>query len=151
VAERVVLGIVLVACGAIILAAVTAFGMTKERTGVRDLTLGDTHIVVSVVATSAALQKGLSGASPLAPHNGMLFVFEKPGPQPMWMKDMKFSLDILWLDENKQVVHIEEHLASETYPKTFASPHPAKYVLELPSGTVASEHIAIGALAAFSL
>ncbi len=39
---------------------------------------------------------------------GMIFVFEAPEFHGIWMKNCKFPIDILWLDEQKQVVHVAE-------------------------------------------
>ena len=52
------------------------------------------------------------------------------------MKDMNFSLDILWLDEQKRVVLIEKDIAPETYPRVYGEGVRAKYVIELLAGTV---------------
>ena len=65
--------------------------------------------------------------------DGMLFTYSKPGPQSIWMKDMNFSIDILWLDENFKIVHKEGDVSPDTFPESFSSPIPASYVLELPS------------------
>ncbi len=89
------------------------------------------------VANTAELQdQGLSGWPSLAPHQGMLFVFGKEGKYPFWMKDMSFPIDIVWLDSNYKIVHLESALSPETYPNTFGADVKAKYVLELPARTV---------------
>ena len=41
---------------------------------------------------------------------GMLFVFDEPGNRSMWMKNMQFHLDIIWFDENGNVVSIEKNV-----------------------------------------
>ena len=38
----------------------------------------------------------------------MLFIFSQPDFYPFWMKDMKFPIDIIWLDENLQIINIEK-------------------------------------------
>lgn len=76
--------------------------------------------------------KGLSGRKSLAQNQGMLFIFEKKGIYPFWMKDALISLDIIWIDENT-VVYIVEN----TTPKSFTRLTPdreANYVLELNGG-----------------
>jgi len=44
-------------------------------------------------------QIGLSKYNNLAQDKGMVFVFEKPGIYPFWMKDMKFPIDIIFIRE----------------------------------------------------
>jgi uncharacterized membrane protein (UPF0127 family) len=101
-------------------------------------------ILVELATTPKAWEQGLSGRDSLAPETGMLFIFDQDGPQGIWMKDMKFAIDILWLDEHKRVIHKEERVAPETYPKVFTSASPARYVLELPAGEVAKDAILLG-------
>ena len=38
---------------------------------------------------------------------GMLFVFDQPGRYPFWMKNMKISLDIFWMNDDLEVVHLD--------------------------------------------
>lgn len=48
-------------------------------------------------------QVGLSKYKKLEDNKGMIFVFEKPGLYPFWMKDMKFPIDIIYINQNKIV------------------------------------------------
>jgi uncharacterized membrane protein (UPF0127 family) len=43
-------------------------------------------------------------------NEGMLFYLEEPRKGSFWMKNMHFPIDIIWLDENFSIVHIEEEL-----------------------------------------
>lgn len=115
------------------------------------VTIGAAAFRVSVARTEAEREKGLSGVTGLKNSEGMLFIFPSDGPQSMWMKDMKVNLDIIWLDEAKKVVYIEHDLTPESYPKTYASPKPARYVLEVSSGTAAQSGITLGKTASFDL
>jgi len=85
--------------------------------------------------------RGLSGRTLLGEGNGMLFVYEDPEKQGFWMKDMNFSIDIIWIGEDSSVVWIEKSVSPDTYPKVFHPESPAKYVLEVPAGY--SEKISI--------
>lgn len=89
-----------------------------------------------VADTPQTRTQGLSNVEQLAPNQGMLFVFDEPDTYSFWMKDMNFSLDILWLDEQGSVVHIEKNISPDTFPQSFTPPVPAQYVLELSSGYV---------------
>lgn len=64
----------------------------------------------------------------------MLFVYDEPGDYRFWMKDTKIPLDMFWIDSNKQIVHIERDVQPSSYPKSFGSTKPAKYVLETNAG-----------------
>ncbi len=77
--------------------------------------------------------KGLSGRDNLASQTGMLFVFSQPKEVCIWMKDMRFNLDIVWLNESKTITKIGKNVSPDTYPSTFCSDN-TKYVIELNSG-----------------
>ena len=80
-------------------------------------------------------EKGLSGREDLADNSAMLFKFETESKDHcFWMKDTKFSLDMIWLDANKKVVTIKNNVAPETYPNSFCPGQPAQYVIEIPAG-----------------
>lgn len=74
---------------------------------------------------------GLSNTECLPKGTGLLFEFEKPEIQFFWMKDMKYSLDIIWLDDNKKEVGRAKNVLPESYPNTVNSSVPVKYVLEI--------------------
>jgi uncharacterized membrane protein (UPF0127 family) len=78
---------------------------------------------------------GLSGKDSIGSNEGLLFVFEDSSIKNcFWMKDMKFPIDMVWLDDDKQVVSVKESVSPTTYPDTFCPEAPAKYGLELLAG-----------------
>ena len=48
-------------------------------------------------------QVGLSKYKSIKDDQGMIFVFDKKGQYPFWMKDMKFPIDIIFINQNKIV------------------------------------------------
>ncbi len=54
---------------------------------------------------------------------------------------MRFAIDIIFLDRNKTVVHLEENLRPWRVSRVIAS---ARSVLELPASTIAKSHTTIG-------
>ena len=79
----------------------------------------------------------------------MLFVFPADGRHSFWMKDMLFSIDMLWLDANGRVVHVEKGVSPATFPQTFTPSSPSRYVLEVPSGFCDAHGIEVGDMAIF--
>lgn len=108
------------------------------------VTLNNTTITAKVADTPTMQKQGLSNTPVLPANQGMLFIFSQSGPQGIWMKDMHYPLDILWLNSNKEIVHIETNVSPQSYPKVFTSPTPANYVLELPSGFVKLHQVTEG-------
>jgi hypothetical protein len=113
------------------------------------VTVGNTSISVEIARTEAAREAGLSGRTSLAPNTGMLFVFESEEVRGFWMKDMRFSLDIIWADASGTIVTILSDVTPQTYPKIFYPSAPATYVLEVPAGFAKSHGIAEGAKMTF--
>ena len=95
------------------------------------VSIGTGKLKSEVVSTQADRAQGLSGRPCIEAGQGMLFVFEKPGKYPFWMKDMKFSIDIVWMDANKRVIGLDTNVSPSTYPDLFVSKEPAQYVLEV--------------------
>lgn len=95
---------------------------------------GDYTFKVDLALDNNARERGLSNTFFLDDDKGLLFVFEKSGHPEIWMKEMIYSLDIAWLDSGFNVVHLEKNVAPTTYPETFGSEKPARYVLEVNAG-----------------
>lgn len=91
-------------------------------------------LTVEVVNTKASRELGLSFREKMGRDEGMLFVFDHPGRYGFWMKDMKFSLDIVWINQNGVVVWVERNVTQESYPSVFMNQADASYVLEMSAG-----------------
>lgn len=103
-----------------------------------------------VANTEAKRVQGLSGVDSLSPNGGMLFDFEVDNTWGIWMKDMKIPLDIIWMNQNKEVVYIVKNADPQLSTNTVFKPRTnARYVVELPAGSVESAGIKTGMLATF--
>ena len=94
-------------------------------------------IHTEIADTVAKRTHGLSGRSGLGENEGMFFIFDTSGIRPFWMKDMKFSIDIIWITGNR-VVGFEENVEppSGFDIPTYNPPEAIDRVLEVPAGTV---------------
>jgi uncharacterized membrane protein (UPF0127 family) len=81
---------------AVVAAAGGYFAVAKRQTS---LVVGGRQLKLEVVKLPWQLQRGLSGRDDLPPDSGMLFIMPHRGIHSFWMKDMKFALDIVWLDD----------------------------------------------------
>jgi uncharacterized membrane protein (UPF0127 family) len=84
---------------------------------------------------------------------GLLFVFDSPDFHGFWMKNCRFPIDMVWLDQDKRVVHV-----AEAVPPCKADPCPvyeplrrASYVVELNAGQARREKAVLGATLSFAL
>jgi len=109
----------------------------------RTILLKDIPVSVTLAQTIPEITKGLGGRDGLKENEGMLFVFNQPGLYGFWMKDMKFSIDIVWIENNK-VVFIKKSVSPDTYPESFSSAQPASMVLELQSGFCDTHGVSVG-------
>jgi uncharacterized membrane protein (UPF0127 family) len=114
------------------------------------VTVGSQTVYARVASTEQQRQRGLSGTAGLGDHGAMLFVFDAPGRWGMWMKDMRYSLDIVWIDSGRKVVYIAKNVSPDTYPRVFLPDASALYVLEVPAGFIASHNVAIGQVVGFT-
>lgn len=96
---------------------------------------------------------GLMFRPSLPQDRGMLFIFDSAEFHGIWMKNCKFPIDIVWLDQDKRVVHL-----AESVPPCKADPCPvyeplrrASYVVELNAGQARREKAVLGATLSFAL
>lgn len=114
------------------------------------LHLGDGVFTARVAKTDAELRAGLSGTHSLRKDQAMIFVYGSDKKWPVSMKGMNYTIDAVWLDANKKVVYIVKNVPPESYPyETFTPKEDARYVVELPEGTVTTKAITIGSTATF--
>lgn len=108
------------------------------------LEIENTKVKVEVVSDPAEQAEGLSNRENLANGNGMLFVYEEPSSPGIWMKEMRFNIDIVWIDKNSMVVGTESDVSPDTYPQIYYPPKPVQFVLEVPAGFVYENNIEPG-------
>ncbi|MBF0489452.1 MAG: DUF192 domain-containing protein [Candidatus Omnitrophica bacterium] len=106
----------------------------------------DVCVKVEVVRSSEDMRRGLQGREGLADHQGMLFVFESEDIQRFWMKDMKFAIDMLWIDASNRIVSIASSVApcQKDPCEVYASSQKALYVLEIPAGFSLKNNLRMG-------
>lgn len=89
---------------------------------------------VETAKTDELRQKGLSGRESLDKDKVMVFEFEQAARRCFWMKDMKFNIDMVWLNSDKKVIAAEHNVSPDTYPQNFCHDN-AKYVVEFNANT----------------
>jgi uncharacterized protein len=110
-------------------------------------------IMAELADTMDKRAHGLMFRNSLANNRGMLFTF--PGPQPwsFWMKNTRISLDIIWMDRSKKIVHIERRVPTcnrtdDSCPQ-YQPNEDAMYVLELAAGSADTLHLQRGTVLRF--
>jgi len=120
------------------------------------LTPSGVTIQAEIADTPVKRATGLMYRDHLDKNHGMLFFFGQPQAWGFWMKNTKIPLDMIWLNINKQVVHIERSVpictkTDDSCPLYKPNSDDAMYVLELAGGTVASYKIEKGSKLQFTM
>jgi uncharacterized membrane protein (UPF0127 family) len=108
-------------------------------------------IRVRTAKTDAERMRGLSGAPAPGPHRGMLFVFDADGARPMWLKDVPFGLDFVFVKADGTVTGVVTVSGS---PSGTAESHLPRiagfgtYVFALPPGEAVRDGFVTGQRAA---
>jgi uncharacterized membrane protein (UPF0127 family) len=117
-----------------------------------DLQIGDDRFRAKVVSNDEGRQKGLAGVTEMAENEALLMAYPQSETWGIWMKDMNIPIDIVWLDTDKRVVYIVKNASPDwSTSRIFTPSAPAKYVVELPAGTVDKANIKPGSAAVFNI
>lgn len=109
----------------------------------KTITINNKYYKVEVVTDLLSKTKGLSNREKLTNIDGMLFVYSAPEIQNFWMKDMRFDLDLIWINNNK-IIGLTKNISFKDQFRQYSSALPCDWVLEVPSGKVDQEHWQIG-------
>ncbi|MFB6181525.1 MAG: DUF192 domain-containing protein [Candidatus Magasanikbacteria bacterium] len=110
--------------------------------------LGGEQLRVLVAETRYQKYKGLGGRRGLDEYDGMLFKYFPPRKVGIVMRDMKFPIDIVWLNDGK-VVDIAPNVqpqpdTTEEKLKVYRPRKKANLVVELPAGWSKKHSLEIG-------
>lgn len=99
---------------------------------------GGSVIEAEIADTPKKRAEGLMYRERLAKDRGMLFTFGQAQPWTFWMKNTKIPLDIIWMNDQKQIIHIAHNVpictrTDDSCPQ-YQPNDPALYVLELGGG-----------------
>ena len=117
-------------------------------------TINNYKILVDIAITDKQVREGLAIKNFLNENEGMLFFLGEPTKASFWMKNMKFPIDIIWLDENFSIVHMEHELEpckSIFDCKSYKPNAEALYVLETINGFAKKHTLDIGDKIQFEL
>lgn len=71
-----------------------------------NISINKKELIVDVALTEEEHEKGLQGVKNLKDNEGMLFVFPEPQQVSFWMKDTDIPLDIIFIDEDLEVISV---------------------------------------------
>ena len=112
------------------------------------VTLENDEVKLEVLRTLEQKTLGLSFRQDLPLKTGLLFVFSETSNPEIWMKDMNFAIDIIFVNKEGEVVEIFQNATPESYfekpPRLFGTLEASRYVIEVPSGTTHDAGLRVG-------
>jgi len=113
-----------------------------------DIIIGGQYLEVLVAKTPEKLYEGCSNKDDLGKYDGMLFYFNEKSQHPMVMRNMRFTLDMVWLD-GLEIVDLAKNLEPEPGKNELQlTPYVGRtknnMVLELPAGFLDKNGVKIG-------
>ncbi len=109
--------------------------------------IGKSKLNLIVVKNEKDRQKGLSGRKSINQNQGMLFIFDHKDRFAFWMKDMRFPIDIIYIDNN-MVVYVVKNAPAPANKNSaleiYRPDAPANYVLEVNAGVAQKLNIQKG-------
>ena len=118
----------------------------QRAQGIRTVLIGEHSVPLFVSESEQDRIRGLSGRATTSPAEGMLFLFPSDGHHGIWMKDMRFAIDIIWLSAEGIVVDIKENALPDSFPETYRPQELARYVIELPAGYAERLKVKLGSV-----
>ena len=108
---------------------------------------GGAAFTLEVAETQEARQQGYMWRERVGAFEGMLFVFSDDAVHPIWMKNCRVDLDVVWLDAAHRVVEIVT--GATPCPADGECPSivpraPSRSFIEFAAGTVARESLKVG-------
>ncbi len=127
--------------GATVLPAIAQQTPTEFR--VIPLTAGIHVIRAEVALAPAERSKGLMFRPSLGQNQGMVFLFDEPAVQCMWMRNTLIPLSVAFIDDAGHVINVED-MAAQTEDNHCAK-KPARYALDMNLGWFAKHGVRSGA------
>jgi len=116
------------------------------------LVIGDGVFQARLATNDFQREKGLTGVDKISQEQALLMVFPNDANWKVSVDDVKAPIDIVWLNSDKKIIYVVTNASSDdSNGTTFTPKLAAKYVIELPAGTVANKSIKLNRLAAFEI
>lgn len=103
-------------------------------------------VIAEIADTPVRMQYGYMFRKEVGAGEGMIFVHPVAGFHSMWMKNTLVPLDMVWMDADFKVVHVERSVSpcgKDPCP-AYGPLRRANYVLEVQGGSIAPDQLAIG-------
>jgi uncharacterized membrane protein (UPF0127 family) len=122
----------------IIVLLISGFTLLKqrvERVDYKKVTIAGKVFKLELADTDSKRADGLSQRDNIPSDGGMFFDFNTDGDWRMWMLQMRFPIDIVWLANDGKVVGIKNSAQPGEYPEIYRAEQLSRYAIEVQAGT----------------
>lgn len=142
--------LIIIVVGIVIILIFLYFKRTPTK--YTNVKVGNATIKAEIADTSLKQIKGLMFKKDLPEDQGMLFVFNQDGFHGIWMMNMSFPIDIIWVDSQKKVVDVvKDAQPCRLICSTYRPKEKARYVLEVNANFTEKHGVKIGLDLEFTL
>ena len=138
----------------LLLALLATAGCGSKTTSLDDYRLREvilpngTKVMAEQMIRPEDMERGMMFRKSLAPDRGMLFFHTQPGKYPYWMYQVQIPLDIIWMDDDRNIVEISADTPpcppAATECPVYGGHQTARYVLELAGGMAKKYGLKVG-------
>ena len=127
-----------------VLCAATGAAAQNGRFDTTTLTAGMHLVKAEIAASDAQRAQGLMFREAMPANAGMVFVFDAPATQCMWMKNTPLPLSVAFIDADGKIVNIRDMQPHTLDSHCSTKGVPVKYALEMNQGWFQQKHIKPG-------
>ena len=119
--------------------------MNKPETRYVKVAIGNVDVKAEIADTPLKQMKGLMFRKSLPSNEGMLFIFGKEDYHGFWMMNTSIPLDIIWINKDMEIVHIEKNVQPCGILCPIYRPNEkAKYAIEVNTGFADKNKVEVG-------
>lgn len=134
----------------IVIGGAAAYAIAPQLKSRGTVRLGDGVFAARDAIDLSATESPMTNIHALEGNQLAVNVYPTDKKWPVKIKLSDVLLDIVWLDDEKRVVHIVKNVVSEDNTgKTFTPSSDSRFIIELPIGTVSKKAIKLGQIAIF--
>ena len=132
----------------LLFALCTACGTTATLPTHETVTIGGEQWTLELAMDDESIRRGLMDRASLGPDEGMLFIFPDNAIRSFWMANCLIDIDLIYVDGRGTITAVHEMLieppqtpeesqfAYESRLRSYRSVYPARFAIELPSGSI---------------
>lgn len=128
-----------------LIAAIAIIFKYQPETRYTKVLINDTEVKAEIADTPLKQMKGLMFRKSLPANDGMLFNFDNEGYYGFWMMNTSIPLDMIWINKDMEVVHIEKNVQPcGLLCPVYKPSQKTKYVLEVNAGFAKLHGVEVG-------